>query len=122
MQGVGTGQKTWSTGLAEEQGLSKAEKIKSLMGLLCTSPNSQTRGKTGFMCPTKTFKGSALRFDPWPARSLGQGPSYHKRFCRTRFRVIYVSPEEPVETNPSIRQRLNTGPPLPVTWEDSAAW
>lgn len=34
---------------------------------------------------------------------------------------IYVSKEEPVEVNLSTRQRLKMGPPLPVTWVDSAA-
>lgn len=29
----------------------------------------------------------------------GPGPSYHNRFYRTRFTVIYVSKEEPMEVN-----------------------
>ena len=36
--------------------------------------------------------------------SLDQNPSYHKRFCRTRFRVIYVSGEEFVEVGKSFYQ------------------
>lgn len=80
------------------------------MGLPCTSPNSEARGKTGLTCPPKAVKGSALRFGPWPVRSWGQGPSYHKRFCSAKFRVIYASKEEPVEVNLSTGQRLKTGP------------
>ena len=94
--------------------------MKSPVGLPCTSHNPQARGQTGLMCPPETSKGSDLRFGPWRARSLGLGPSYHNRFCRTRFRVIYVSKEEPVKVNLSTRQRLGMAPP-PLTWLDSAA-
>lgn len=64
-----------------------------------------------------------MGFDPWPVRFLGQSLSYHKRFCRARFRVICVSGEEPVEIGKSPAGRNSRRGYTPGTWrERTAQW